>query len=434
MQSTAQCPVRIDAAQPVMRGPDKLLGSILAFIGEQARSTTRSGFEKGSNLLFRRKRQSTPSGAPLQKRVSELYGQSVQLLAARDDASTIQAATSIIGGYASLGCADQGAYLDLLESELGPEWKAAHRALLADDGISTESTRQTVLQALGSQREELFHRIGSAPGGTQWLLELRTAISRDGKITHPGIEQDLVRLLRFWFNRSFLTLRHLNWGQSAALLEKLIAYEAVHRMDGWDDLKRRTAPKDRHIFALFHPVMPDEPLIFTEVALSIGVPDSMARILPASRAHVDPSCADTAAFYSISSCQAGLRGIPFGDYLIKSATQSLLAQWPNIRNVVTLSPMPGFRQWLASRSKESGISERLSDISTCDEKTKAALLDLARTYLSSRAANGRPIDPVARFHLGNGAEIGAVHWLADRSSKGIDQSFGIMVNYKYKEK
>jgi malonyl-CoA decarboxylase len=213
-------------------------------------------------------------------------------------------------------------------------------------------------------------------------------------------------------------LRPLNWDSPAGILEKIIEYEAVHAIDSWDDLRRRLQPVDRRCFGFFHPTMADEPLIFVEVALTKGVPNSVQGLLAEDRATLEPGDADTAVFYSISNCQAGLAGISFGNSLIKQVAADLARDLPNVKTFVTLSPIPRLNEWLASA--------KLGALGKGNDRALAA-----NYLLEAKRADGTPYDPVARFHLGNGALIHAVHADADTSENGLRQSNGAMVNYLY---
>jgi len=234
------------------------------------------------------------------------------------------------------------------------------------------------------------------------------------------LDVDFKHLFGSWFNRGFLVLRPINWSSPAHILEKIITYESVHEIQSWNDLRRRLEPDDRRCFAFFHPAMPDEPLIFVEVALTKGTPNSVQNILLEERTPIAADQADTAAFYSISNCQSGLAGISFGNSLIKTVVQQLLRELPQIATFVTLSPIPGLMRWL----EESGHANKAVDA--------VMKMRLAAYYLLNvKHRNGQPRDPVARFHLNNGALVEAVHADADISAKGMAQSSGVMVNYRY---
>lgn len=273
-----------------------------------------------------------------------------------------------------------------------------------------------------AKRLALFRRLNQAPGATAELVRMRADLVEFLK-EEPELkrlDRDFVHLLRSWFNRGFLVLRQITWETPASILEKVIEYEAVHEIHTWDDLRRRLQPADRRCFAFFHPSMPDEPLIFVEIALITGVPGSVQALLSDTRTAINEAEADTAVFYSISNCQKGLAGISFGNSLIKQVARDLARDLPNLKTFVTLSPLPGFARWLDKAGKGDA------------EFDGPALKQLAAHYLADqKRADGRPLDPVARFHLSNGAQIHAVHAEADTSENGITQSRGVMVNYHY---
>ena len=323
----------------------------------------------------------------------------------------------------------------------------------------TPDNLATLAAAVESPRQELFRRMNMAPDGTATLVKLREHLGLQLK-ENPQfgvVDTDLRHLFMSWFNRGFLELQRISWNTPAAILEKLIAYEAVHAIDGWGDLRRRLA-SDRRCFGFFHPALPDEPLIFVEVAL---LNEMAGRIAPIIRAPVpgdDWTEPDTAIFYSISNCQPGLRGISFGNFLIKQVAADLSKELPGLKTFATLSPMPGFRRWLddpgtdvsqqlpkalAERIvKEAGAENvrdglrRLTQLGEAEGYVRSnllreALLRLGTRYLAGHGQKRGVSDPVARFHLGNGARIERVNWMADVSEKGIRESHGLMVNYLY---
>lgn len=273
-------------------------------------------------------------------------------------------------------------------------------------------------------RQELFRRLNAAPHGTARLVAFRRRLleALRGDPSLAPIDTDLRHLLRSWFNRGFLLAARIDWQTSAAVLEKIIAYEAVHAIDTWDDLRQRLKPADRRCFAFFHPALPDEPLIFVEVALTRGLATSIQDVLDVPRTILPPDEADTAIFYSISNCQAGLAGISFGAFLIKQVAADLRSELPGLRVFSTLSPVPGLAGWLVAQGQDPEVLAADPD----------ALLAAAAIYLiTAKDQTGRPLDPVARFHLGNGAELHRLNPRADLSPKGMAQSCGVMVNYLY---
>jgi malonyl-CoA decarboxylase len=259
--------------------------------------------------------------------------------------------------------------------------------------------------------------LNSVPNGTAAVVEMRSVLL-DELPRQPElqlVDADFLRVLQSWFDPGFLTLRRITWQSPAALLEKLIAYEAVHEIKGWEDLRRRLR-SDRRCFAFFHPALPDEPLVFVEIALRVGLATAIADLvedeLPTG------TSPDSAVFYSITNCQDGLRGVRLGRFLLTSVIAELSSEVPSLRQFATLSPVPGFASWLATQTADS-------------RPGRADLLRLCGRYLTSLDRNGRPIDRVARFHLRNGASLHRINWMANPSPEGLAQSHGLMVNYLY---
>ena len=307
----------------------------------------------------------------------------------------------------------------------------------------------------------LLRQFNALPEGVKFLVDRRAELIKlaDGDSAMRGLADDLRELLADWFDIGFLELKRISWESPAALLEKLIAYEAVHEIRGWTDLKNRLEA-DRRCFAFFHPRMPDEPLIFVEVALVSGIAGNIHALLDESAPLGDPNAADAAIFYSISNCQRGLNGISFGDFLIKRVVELLAAELPRLKNFSTLSPIPGFRAWLARERQRPDLLQpleakalgavvgtgadapdllQLLDQSGWYEDPELTavlhdpLLRLCAQYLMvEKARPGRAADPVAHFHLTNGARVERLNWLGDTSEKGLQQSAGIMVNYLYR--
>ncbi|MDA7425304.1 malonyl-CoA decarboxylase [Thalassococcus lentus] len=282
-------------------------------------------------------------------------------------------------------------------------------------------------------RQELLRRLNQPVGATRDLVEMRVDLLRFVK-DHPELARtdfDFVHLLKSWFNRGFLVLEQITWATPARILDKIVAYEAVHQISDLEDLRRRLAPSDRRCFAFFHPSMPEEPLIFVELALMNGIPDSIEDLLADDRPAIAPETADTAAFYSISNCQKGLAGISFGNLLIKQVVAELSMQLPGLQTFVTLSPIPRLSDWLHQQEQDPELGPVARDAldGRVSDDTVGRLA--ARYLLSAKRSDGLPFDPVARFHLGNGAEIHDIHSHADLSEKGKQQSLSTMVNYKY---
>ncbi len=341
------------------------------------------------------------------------------LMSARGQASGAAIAEQVLSLIEAADAETLSAYFTALRDEFDVDIDAILTA--ATEAKSGAPSAWKALQlAAEPPRQELFRRLNAARNGTARLVDMRrkllTAL-RDEPSLAP-IDSDLRHLLRSWFNRGFLMPVRIDWNSSATVLEKIIAYEAVHAIDDWDQLRLRLAPPDRRCFAFFHPTMPNEPLIFVEVALTRGLSGSIQDILQTPREALEADQADTAIFYSISNCQAGLAGISFGAFLIKQVAADLRAELPNLKTFATLSPMPGFAKWMAQEGIETDPPE--------------ALLPWAAEYLTqAKDAAGRPLDPVAKFHLGNGAELHRINAEADLSEKGLAQSHGVMVNYLY---
>ena len=283
-------------------------------------------------------------------------------------------------------------------------------------------------------RRDIFRRCNAISRGTVRLVNLRERLLKF-TIKKPelkAVDYDLVYLFKNWFNRGFLILRPINWETPAHILEKIIAYEAVHEINSWDELRARLAPKDRRCFAFFHPSMQDEPIIFVEVALTREIPSNIQNVLQKDRDFLEPEDAKVAVFYSISNCQRGLNGISFGNFLIKQVATDLSGELKNLKNFVTLSPIPGFRKWM--KNKYPKLDVKIEKMKKPDQlsKIKDDLLNcLGEYFFKSERSDKMPNDPVARFHLGNGASLEQINFLGDISSNGIDLSGGLMVNYLY---
>ena len=369
-----------------------------------------------STLLLRRPFQSRGSNT---SSISDLC---LSLLSEVSEDSTLQLSGIILDKYQKLDIEGRLEFFSFLNEdlELNPE-------LLENLAKKYQKTQSSEIfiklsQASEPRRKELFRRLNHVPGATAELVKMRKQLLHFLK-ENPSFARtdfDFIHLLRSWFNRGFLVLRQITWETPASILEKLVEYEAVHAIENLEDLRRRVLPKDRRCFAFFHPSMPDEPLIFVEVALTHGVANSIQDVLSETREEIDIQNADSAIFYSISNCQEGLLGISFGNSLIKQVVQDLSRELPNLKTFVTLSPIPGLSKWIEAKELQT-ISQ---------DQTK--LKQLAANYLlEAKQSNGDPIDPVAKFHLGNGAVIHQINIDADLSAKGLFQSYGVMVNYLY---
>ncbi|MDX1375421.1 MAG: malonyl-CoA decarboxylase, partial [Burkholderiales bacterium] len=338
----------------------------------------------------------------------------------------------------ALGDGQRERFFDALASEFSPSPAAVTRAAQAYQAEPGPRTLARLQRTVEPIRQELFRRLNMAPGGTAALVAMRTRLL-EGLGTHPqwrAADDDLLHLFRSWFNRGFLRLERIDWRTPANVLEKLIEYEAVHAIRGWDDLRRRLQG-DRRCFAFFHAALPEEPLIFIEVALTRALPGEIEPLLELAAPVEDAGLATHAVFYSITNCQDGLRGISFGYFLIKQVAEDLRAQLPRLKTFATLSPVPGFAAWLALQRRRGALE--LPELDAADWHAAgdpAALgkrLPAACAYYLLHARRGdEPLDPVARFHLGNGAMLERVNWLGDRSKAGLGRSAGMMVNYVYR--
>lgn len=369
------------------------------------------------------------------------------LLSTRGEASGIAIAREVVERVEAMSDADRLAFL----LQLAWDWDV-DRGKLGDAiaGWSAEpEPRQleALRRAVEPRRVALFERMIMAPGGTRALVRLREKLL-DILREHPElgpVDGDLRDLMTRWFNPGLLELRRLDWDSPASLLEKLIRYEKVHKMQGLEELRRRVVA-DRRFFAFFHPALVDEPLIFVQVALTDGMADSIQPLIARDAPVLPVEQADTAIFYSISTAQEGLRGVTLGNFLIKLVVETLRAELPELRTFATLSPVPGFRRWLDAELQRDepmlpaddvlALTEGLAQPGWADdpERTEAIaapLLHAAATYLLKAKRDGRPLDPVARFHLGNGARLERLNHLGDRSAKGLEESYGLLVNYRY---
>ena len=369
------------------------------------------------------------------------------LLSRRGEATGVALAHSLLAGYAAASDEDRANFLKSLADRFGPDHARLDAAIDAYRAGDMNAIGQ-LHQAAEPRRQELIRRLNLAPGGTAALVRMREALLEHlgGDAELRAVDRDFVHLFASWFNRGFLVLRRIDWTTPAHILEKIIRYEAVHAIEDWDDLRNRLAPADRRCYAFFHPQLVDEPLIFVEVALTKEIPDAIAPLLDLNRRAIAAQEATTAVFYSISNTQKGLGGISFGNFLIKQVVEELKQELPNLQTFVTLSPVPGFAAWL---KRERGSDDSHFDAAQKDtlalldtegwwrdaasaERLREALLAAAAHYfLVARDNRGRQIDPVARFHLGNGARLDQLNFLGDVSEKGLQQSYGLMVNYRY---
>lgn len=368
------------------------------------------------------------------------------LLSRRGEAAGVAIAERLLGKYRTSSDEARTSFHLALARRFGTDLEQLKRAAQAFLSDSKDETAQALHTAAEPQRQELFRRLNLAEGGTAMLVHMRKQLLAQREFKElKVVDADLFHLFSSWFNRGFLIVRPIDWRTPANILEKIIRYEAVHEIGGWEELRRRTEPSDRRCFAFFHPALVDDPLIFVEVALTRDIPSSISQVLASDRELVPAAEANTAVFYSISNCQAGLKGISFGNYLIKQVAEELQRELPSVTRFVTLSPVPGFSRWLDSerqatspRSPASCETLNLLDEDAWfDDPAKInALRDpllsaAAHYFLKASGTDGRPLDPVARFHLGNGARLERLNMVGDLSPNGLKQSKGLMVNYLY---
>ena len=369
--------------------------------------------------------------------VKKLVSLCHSLLSERGEVAGGRLASEAIQLYQALDPQDRLVFFELLLREFSVDPDEVIRA--SDDYRRQRSPQNLAYlqHVVESPRQELFRRLNLAPGGTHVLIEMRHQLLRD--LNHSSrlepVAADLFHLLTSWFNRGFLVLERIDWRTSAIVLEKLIEYEAVHQIQGWHDLRRRLEA-DRRCYAFFHPALPDEPIIFIEVALTRGMSEKVQPLLDPDAPVLDPATADSAMFYSITNCQEGLRGVPFGSFLIKRVVEDLSGKFPRVKRFATVSPVPGFRKWLAEKG-DAGLLAKLDTPQWFeDEKLSAELkkilVPLCAHYLLHEKSNKEPLDSVARFHLKNGARLEQINWLGDTSATGMNRSAGLMANYVYR--
>ncbi len=350
------------------------------------------------------------------------------VLLGKGEATGLAQARTIFERYDAMNANQRRAFFGTLRDRFGVDPALVDAAWADRDA----SDLRALHVASEPRSQEIIRRLNRAPGGTRRLVAMRHDllgyIADD--VTLKPLDDDFRHLFSSWFNRGFLELRSITWSTPAEILEKIIRYEAVHEISGWDDLRRRVGAQDRRLYAFFHPALADDPLIFVEVALTSDIPGDIGAILAEKRAMLDPAQAKTAVFYSISNCQEGLRGISFGNFLIKQVVEELRREFASLDTFVTLSPVPGLRRW--AKANADALPPRLSKVALSDSPEVAGLAELTAHYmLVGRAPRGGATDPVARFHLGNGARLERIHPQADHSPRGQASSWGVMVNYLY---
>ena len=376
------------------------------------------------------------------------------LVSGRGEASGVAIARQLLMHYQDLSGEDRGKFFHFLADTMTPDPAAIAAAA---QGYLDQPSPASLIQlqdSVESPRRELFRRLNLAPGATAGIVAMRKdlAAQPDADGSLKTVDADLRALLQTWFNRGFLVLKRIDWQTPASILEKIIAYEAVHEIKGWEDLRRRLDPADRRCFAFFHPSLVDEPLIFVEVALVNEIPSAIGPLISANRTATANTEPTTAVFYSISNCQEGLKGISFGNFLLKQVVEDLVREKPSLTTFVTLSPVPHFARWLDRAAAKPGDAaaavtkaDRANLVALSDPRwprdeaklaeLKASVMALAAHYLmTAKSGDNRPVDPVARFHLGNGARLERINWLGDTSEKGLREAHGLMVNYRYEIK
>jgi malonyl-CoA decarboxylase len=365
------------------------------------------------------------------------------LLSERGEVSGARLANEALAAYQSLTGSSLDVFFDLLVSRFSPDPEVVRQSGEAYRKEPSYANLLELQRAVESPRQELFRRLNLASGGTEALIEMRRRLllGLDANPPWTASEADLAYLLRSWFNGGFLEFRRIDWRTPPAVLENLIEYEAVHQIRDWRELKRRLQA-DRRCFGFFHPALPDEPLIFTELALTSGLSAKVQPLLDPDSAALDPRSCDCAVFYSISSCHEGLRGVPFGNSLIRRVVDDLNHEFPRLKTVATLSPVPGFRAWL-TRAARDGERRHAEIVAMMDQSNwledaaqsaelERELVPLCAVYLLLAKRGAEPADPVARFHLGNGARLERLNWLGDTSAAGIHRSAGLTANYLYR--
>lgn len=371
------------------------------------------------------------------------------LLGERGEVSGAALAREALAAWKALDERGRQEFFSVLAKEFAPSPEEVGKAADAYRFDPTPRNLIALQGVLDTARQELFRRLNMAPGGTEALVAMRRELLK-GLKAHPewtAIDADLLHLFRSWFNRGFLRLERIDWHTPAIVLEKLIEYEAVHAVQGWRDLRRRLEA-DRRCFAFFHPQLRDEPLIFIEVALTRGMSAQVQPLLDMQAPLGAPERADHAIFYSITNCQEGLRGTSFGNLLIKQVAEELQRELPHLRGFATLSPIPGFRRWLASpdtrvrltvgpnAERRHALLARIEDpawhTGEIEEPLQKLLMRLCAWYLLHAKQGAEPLDAVSRFHLGNGASLERINWLGDTSAAGMERSAGMMVNYVYR--
>jgi malonyl-CoA decarboxylase len=389
--------------------------------------------------------------------LSALCESCVTLMSERGEANSVKFAAAAIEQYRALGKDAHAAFFGMLAEEFAPDPAAVVESAQRYAATRSAEALIKLLHVSEPPRQELLRRLNRAPGGTAMILEMRRELLDEmkSKPQLAAVEADFHHLLSSWFNPGFLRLQRVDWSSPARLLEQIIRHEAVHEIQGWNDLRRRLEP-DRRLFAFFHPALASDPLIFVEVALTHDMPSAVGPLLAGGNVDGDDSRARYAVFYSISNCQPGLRGVSLGNFLIKQVCEVLKQEFPRLGRFCTLSPIPGLAQWMnrgaqvASDRLPQGVAERIpaaleavrpligesaSNLAGALERAtsaqRQAMLRLAAAYLAATRDQDSASDPVAKFHLNNGAQLARLNYRANTAPRGLRESLGLMVNYLY---
>jgi malonyl-CoA decarboxylase len=381
-----------------------------------------------------------------------------RLLSERGESNAASMASDVIENFKTLEDDQRAEYFHYLADKFNPSPADVLSAAQIYASSPSADNLVWLMKVTEAPRQELLRRLNRAPGGTSMIVDMRHQLL---KLLHKkpelkAVDADMQHLLTSWFNPGFLKMHQVDWKSPAHILEKIIQHEAVHEIDGWDDLRRRLQP-DRRCFSFFHPQLSEEPLIFVEVALLPEIPEAIGPLVNKKSEVIEPSHYKCAIFYSISNCQPGLRGVSMGNFLIKRVAESLKKEFPSLKTFCTLSPIPGFMEWVTANQdlssddikpavyekvqeaykvlklKEKSWNEHLQSgwhPDSATVKEKEALMSLCAFYLMTQSSK-RGGNSVAKFHLGNGAKLHRINWAGDLSKKGIKQSAGLMVNYLY---
>ncbi len=358
-----------------------------------------------------------------------------RFMSTKGNASGLALSYQILKSYEAFSDEQKTDFFQLVLSSFSTDIELAKEA--AQIFVETQSIQDLdhLKSVTRPQYAQLIALLNQTPAATMKILHMRSDLLIRLR-EHPELrtlDAEFVKVFSAWFNRGFLGLRNINWQTPAAILENVIKYEAVHGITDWDDLGRRIKPADRMIYGFFHPNLADEPLIFVEVALMGDTPNAISPILTETREPIDPSKATTAVFYSISNCQNGLRGIPLGNFLIKQVVEDLKTRFPHLKDFVTLSPIVKFGDWARAHEDYSALlTDDINLDSLQADDLEKTLMPAAAKFLSSiKAKDGKPLDPVCRFHIGNGARLERLNWAARLDDIGLTTSYGIMANYRY---